>query len=93
VKAADWYSSAINTAYIYELINGFEDGTFRPNDKITREQAMMIISKAILSIFKSIRAQVERKLGLLSLFKIIPSKARAIAYERVTGQKAACGFE
>ncbi|MDF2668840.1 MAG: cell wall/surface repeat protein, partial [Paenibacillus sp.] len=48
VKVADWYSSAINTAYSYQLINGFEDGTFRPNDKITREQAMVIIDKAMM---------------------------------------------
>ncbi|WP_424766933.1 S-layer homology domain-containing protein [Paenibacillus sp. sgz302251] len=25
------------------MINGFEYGAFRPNDKITREQAMVII--------------------------------------------------
>ncbi|WP_255314420.1 immunoglobulin-like domain-containing protein [Bacillus sp. FJAT-26390] len=47
VKETAWYSKAINTAYKYNLINGFEDGTFKPNDKITREQAMVIISKAM----------------------------------------------
>lgn len=47
VKEFDWFSSAINTAQSYNLINGFEDGTFRPNDKITREQAMVILSKAM----------------------------------------------
>ncbi|BAU29593.1 DNA-binding beta-propeller fold protein YncE [Aneurinibacillus soli] len=47
VKAADWYSSAVQIAYKNNLIRGFEDGTFRPNDKITREQAMGIIAKAM----------------------------------------------
>jgi hypothetical protein len=47
VKVADWYNSVINTAYSYQLISGFEDGTFRLNDKITREQAMVIIGKAM----------------------------------------------
>ncbi|UKS31019.1 S-layer homology domain-containing protein [Paenibacillus sp. HWE-109] len=47
VKAADWYSSAIMTAQSNQLIDGFEDGTFRPEDKITREQAMIIIAKAM----------------------------------------------
>ena len=47
VKSSDWFSSAVNTAYSYRLISGFEDGTFRPNDKITREQAMVILSKAM----------------------------------------------
>ena len=47
VKESDWYNGAINTAYAYRLITGFEDGTFRPNDKITREQATTIIAKAM----------------------------------------------
>ncbi|WP_336776388.1 S-layer homology domain-containing protein, partial [Paenibacillus sp. MMO-58] len=47
VKASDWFSGAINTAYAYQLITGFEDGTFRPNDKITREEAMTILSRAM----------------------------------------------
>lgn len=47
VQSADWYGSAVQTASAYGLINGFEDGPFRPNDKITREQAMAIIAKAM----------------------------------------------
>jgi len=47
VKAADWYSGAVGTAYAYGLLNGYEDGTFRPNESITREQAMRMLSKAI----------------------------------------------
>ncbi|WP_139990451.1 S-layer homology domain-containing protein, partial [Paenibacillus paridis] len=47
VKTTAWYSSAIQTAYAYGLIGGDNDGTFRPNDKITREQAMVILSNAM----------------------------------------------
>ncbi|WP_158560732.1 DUF4073 domain-containing protein [Paenibacillus contaminans] len=47
VKASDWFSSFINTAYAYNLINGYADGSFGPNDNITREQAMTMISKAM----------------------------------------------
>lgn len=47
VKASEWYGSAIATASAYQLITGFEDGTFRPNERITREQAMTIIAKAM----------------------------------------------
>jgi len=47
INTTDWYLSAVQTAFEYGLINGFEDGTFRPNDKITREQAMLIVSKAM----------------------------------------------
>ncbi|MFC3800873.1 S-layer homology domain-containing protein [Cohnella sp. GCM10012308] len=42
-----WYRAAVGTAAQLGLINGFEDGTFRPSDKITREQAMALIAKAM----------------------------------------------
>ncbi|MCM3702122.1 S-layer homology domain-containing protein [Paenibacillus macerans] len=47
VPASAWYNVAVQTASAYGLINGFEDGTFRPDEKITREQAMAIIDKAM----------------------------------------------
>ena len=47
VKTSDWYSAAIGTAYAYGLLNGYEDGTFRPKENITREQALRMLSKAI----------------------------------------------
>ncbi|WP_378046558.1 S-layer homology domain-containing protein [Cohnella cellulosilytica] len=47
VKTTDWYSGAIGTAYAYGLLNGYEDGSFRPNESITREQAMRMLSQAI----------------------------------------------
>lgn len=48
VLAGDWYSSAVKTAEAYGLIQGFEDGTFRPKEKINREQAMTILAKAMV---------------------------------------------
>ncbi|MGO0059119.1 S-layer homology domain-containing protein [Brevibacillus fluminis] len=42
-----WYTGAIQTAYAYRLIEGYEDGTFRPMNKITRQEAMTIIAKAM----------------------------------------------
>ncbi|MDF2724240.1 MAG: hypothetical protein K0Q59_3915, partial [Paenibacillus sp.] len=47
VKSSDWFGGAVQTAYANGLISGFEDGTFRPLDSITREQAMVIIAKAM----------------------------------------------
>jgi len=47
MKSTDPYRAAIDTAHVYQLLSGFDDGTFRPNDKITREQAMVIISNAM----------------------------------------------
>lgn len=47
VNLTDWYNGVIQTAFEYGLIQGFDDHTFRPNEKITREQAMLIVSKAM----------------------------------------------
>ncbi|MEK5489241.1 S-layer homology domain-containing protein [Paenibacillus sp. FSL R7-0297] len=47
VAADSWYAAAVETASGYGLITGFEDGTFRPEARITREQAMSIIAKAM----------------------------------------------
>ncbi|WP_052415696.1 chitobiase/beta-hexosaminidase C-terminal domain-containing protein [Paenibacillus graminis] len=69
VKAGAWYSSAVQTAYAYNLINGFEDGTFRPADKITREQAMAIIAKAMKLTSLKDKLPVQSSAELLSPFK------------------------
>ncbi|WP_214625900.1 S-layer homology domain-containing protein [Paenibacillus agaridevorans] len=42
-----WYADAVLTAYEYGLIDGYTDGTFRPADLISREQAMTILSRAM----------------------------------------------
>lgn len=47
VAASAWYRDAVQTAYAHKLIDGFEDGAFRPNERITREQAMLIMAKAM----------------------------------------------
>ncbi|MDF2647861.1 MAG: S-layer y protein [Paenibacillus sp.] len=44
VAAADWFADAVGTAAVAGLLSGYEDGTFRPNKEITREeQAAMVI--------------------------------------------------
>ncbi|MFC3803698.1 immunoglobulin-like domain-containing protein [Cohnella sp. GCM10012308] len=47
VSPAAWYAGVVQTAYDYKLIDGFGDGLFHPQEKITREQAMVIIRKAM----------------------------------------------
>ncbi|WP_195724229.1 S-layer homology domain-containing protein [Paenibacillus monticola] len=68
VKSVDWYSGAIQTAYEYNLISGFEDGTFRPMDKITREQAMTIVAKAMGITGIGVSLQTKEAEELLSPF-------------------------
>jgi|GEM_PF-1049433 len=47
VKTTDWYCGYIQTAAEYDIITGYSNGNFGPNDKITREQAMAIIARAM----------------------------------------------
>lgn len=47
VKQTDELADAITTAVEHGIIKGYEDKTFRPNEKITREQAMSMYKRAM----------------------------------------------
>lgn len=47
VNADDWYYDAISIAKDYSITKGNGDGTFTPNSKITREEAMTMIARAM----------------------------------------------
>ncbi|MCU6709849.1 S-layer homology domain-containing protein [Paenibacillus sp. J5C_2022] len=47
VSAQDAYYAAVATAYQYGLLKGYEDGSFRPEEKMTREQAMVLMAHAM----------------------------------------------
>ncbi len=47
VAQTEWHNSAIRTAAAHGLVDGFGDGSFRPEERITREQAMVIIARAM----------------------------------------------
>ncbi|QTH46269.1 S-layer homology domain-containing protein [Cohnella sp. LGH] len=47
VSATAWFSGAIESAKAFKLVGGFEDGTFRPEEKLTREQAVVILANAM----------------------------------------------
>ncbi|MFC9710111.1 S-layer homology domain-containing protein [Paenibacillus sp. NPDC056933] len=47
VNGSEWYADAVNMASSYGLIDGYEDGTFRPQTQITRQEAMALITRAM----------------------------------------------
>lgn len=47
VDTNQWYAEYIKFATENKWINGYHDGTFRPNNPITREEAAKILSRAI----------------------------------------------
>jgi len=46
VAAADWYAGAAQASVQYELFAGYEDGSFRPNQHISRQEAAAVLSRA-----------------------------------------------
>lgn len=53
VKSTNWFAGAVNAAAKAGLVDGFEDGTFRPSANITREQ-MAVMLKRMLQILQFI---------------------------------------
>ncbi|TCO75046.1 InlB B-repeat-containing protein, partial [Marinisporobacter balticus] len=47
VKVTDEFADGITAAVEYGIIKGYPDGTFKPNAKISREEAMVMYAKAI----------------------------------------------
>ncbi|MEC0228669.1 S-layer homology domain-containing protein [Paenibacillus alba] len=56
VQPGDWFLGAVSTAHKVGLINGYEDGTFRPNANITREQMVAMMIRAMKLGGKEIQA-------------------------------------
>ncbi|WP_189001100.1 S-layer homology domain-containing protein [Paenibacillus nasutitermitis] len=47
VEDKAWYHQAVQIGYSYGLVDGHRDGSFKPNEKISRQEAMVILSRAM----------------------------------------------
>ncbi|ASS68809.2 MULTISPECIES: S-layer homology domain-containing protein [unclassified Paenibacillus] len=47
VKSSDWYYSSIQKLIMKELVNGFEDGTFKPNKEISRAEFLKLVDLSL----------------------------------------------
>ncbi|WP_165867422.1 S-layer homology domain-containing protein [Paenibacillus pinisoli] len=45
-----WYHQAVQIGYSYGLVDGYSDASFKPNEKITRQEAMVILSRAMMLV-------------------------------------------
>ena len=54
VKSNDWYYKTVQKALAAGYIGGYPDGTIRPNQAITRQEAAVVISKIKMLIQKDI---------------------------------------
>ncbi len=68
VTKKDWYYDAVYIAGKYGLVGGDGNGKFRPSDKITREQAMVIITKAMKLAGMDINISDSEAAGILEKF-------------------------
>ncbi|WP_379130263.1 S-layer homology domain-containing protein [Paenibacillus sp. sgz500958] len=69
VSATDWYAAAANAAVSANLMEGFADQTFRPNEQITREQMAVMLLRAIEASGRYISLGNQTKEQILAQFK------------------------
>lgn len=55
VPKSQWYATSIEKLAKYDIINGYEDGSFRPQQHVTRAQAATIIANALRLNTKDVR--------------------------------------
>lgn len=68
VQSSAWYSGYVNTALNGSIVTGFDNATFAPEDKITREQAMMMIANAMKITGLQVNLKAQEAGQLLSKF-------------------------
>lgn len=50
IYAEDWYAEYVYSAQMAGIVEGYEDGTFKPNNLITRAEAVQMVYNAIESV-------------------------------------------
>jgi hypothetical protein len=58
VETTDWYAQYVARGYYNGVISGYDDGTFRPNGLISRQEMAAMISRAINAANKTLPATV-----------------------------------
>lgn len=68
VKLGEWYSGMIAAAAKAGIVNGYEDGNFRPNAPITREELAAIVVRAYAYAGGQVSLDSSEQAKLLSKF-------------------------
>ncbi|MNH94372.1 Endo-1,4-beta-xylanase A precursor [compost metagenome] len=84
VHAAEWYSEAIATASGAGLIQGYEDGTFRPNQVISREELAVLAARAFDFAKVNLAAGTSAELNKFADAKTISTWAQAAVVRTVS---------
>ena len=73
VNNNDWYYSYVSTAYSMGYITGYPDGSFRPNDNITRADICTIVNRVL-------KAENTSSVSAFTDDSLIPSYAKDAVY-------------
>lgn len=46
INSSDWYASTVRVATDYDVVEGYPDGTFRPENNLTRAEAAVMVDNA-----------------------------------------------
>lgn len=68
VKSGDWYYGELQAAIKVGIITGFEDGSFRPDAPVTREQAAVMMARALRAGDKAEELNADEMETILSDF-------------------------
>jgi len=68
VSTSDWYEGAVALAADAGIVNGYEDGTFRPNQVISREELAAMVVRASAYAGTELSATTNERSALLSNF-------------------------
>lgn len=76
VPAGSYYADAIQAAYGLGIVNGYSDGTFRPDKSITRAEASAMLYRALQAMGWSIGSENPAVLSSYSDAASVPAYAR-----------------
>ncbi|MFB7816834.1 S-layer homology domain-containing protein [Paenibacillus chitinolyticus] len=69
VASNQWYADVVATAAKLKLVDGYEDGTFRPNNQITREELSAMVVRALSYAGVNTSTEITKGQAMLSKFK------------------------
>ncbi|MEK8132471.1 S-layer homology domain-containing protein [Paenibacillus filicis] len=69
VSASDWFAGVVGAAASAKLVDGYEDGTFRPNATINREELAAMVVRALDYAKAKPSVNADQQQALLAKFK------------------------
>lgn len=84
INQAEWYSKAINEAVSRGYISGYADKTFKPNEFITRQEAISILAKILNIADEEIADKNEEYLKKYSDYVEVADWAKKSMYNYLT---------